>query len=69
MDLKLEAFACHRSQFPDFAEVATRVRARCATLGTPYGHAYAETFDRILIPRLRHSEAADPGSLGTSHAL
>ncbi len=51
MDLKLKAFACHRSQFPDFAAVAARVRARCAALGKPYGYAYAETFDRILIPR------------------
>lgn len=51
MDLKLNAFACHRSQFPDFAAVAARVRDRCAALGKPYGYAYAETFDRILIPR------------------
>jgi LmbE family N-acetylglucosaminyl deacetylase len=51
MDLKLEAFACHRSQFPDFAAVAAHVRERCAALGKPYGYAYAETFDRLLIPR------------------
>jgi LmbE family N-acetylglucosaminyl deacetylase len=51
MDLKLEAFARHASQFPDFADVAARVRARCAELGKPYGYAYAETFDRIVIPR------------------
>jgi LmbE family N-acetylglucosaminyl deacetylase len=51
MDLKLEAFACHRSQFPDFAAVAARVRERCAALGKPYGYAYAETFDRTLVPR------------------
>ena len=51
MDLKLEAFACHRSQFPDFATVATHVRDRCAALGKPYGYAYAETFDRLLVPR------------------
>lgn len=51
MDLKLEAFARHRSQFPDFAAVAARVRQRCAALGKPYGYAYAETFDRLLIPR------------------
>ena len=51
MDLKLEAFACHRSQFPDFAAVAAHVRQRCAALGKPYGYAYAETFDRLLIPR------------------
>jgi LmbE family N-acetylglucosaminyl deacetylase len=51
MELKLAAFACHKSQFPDFAEVAAHVRARCAALGKPYGYAYAETFDRIVIPR------------------
>jgi LmbE family N-acetylglucosaminyl deacetylase len=51
IDRKLEAFACHRSQFPDFAAVAARVRERCAALGKPYGYAYAETFDRIRIPR------------------
>jgi LmbE family N-acetylglucosaminyl deacetylase len=51
MDLKLEAFACHQSQFPDFAAVATHVRERCAALGKPYGYAYAETFDRIVVPR------------------
>ena len=55
MDLKLEAFACHRSQFPDFAAVAAYVRERCAALGKPYGYAYAETFDassdRVVVPR------------------
>ena len=51
MDLKLEAFACHRSQFPDFSAVAVRVRERCAALGKPYGYAYAETFDRLLMRR------------------
>ena len=50
MELKLAAFACHKSQFPGFGEVAARVRARCAALGKPYGYAYAETFDRIVIP-------------------
>lgn len=51
IDLKLEAFACHESQFADFGVVASRVRARCEALGKPYGYAYAETFDRILVPR------------------
>ena len=50
MDLKLEAIACHRSQFPDFAPIEARLRERCAALGAPYGHAYAETFDRIRLP-------------------
>ena len=51
MDLKLQAIACHQSQFPDFPAMEARLRERCAVLGTPYGHAYAETFDRILLPR------------------
>jgi LmbE family N-acetylglucosaminyl deacetylase len=51
MDLKLKALACHVSQFDDFAAIDTRVRERCATLGRAKGYAYAETFDRIVIPR------------------
>ena len=51
MDLKLEAIACHQSQFPDFPTMEARVRNRCAALGTPHGYAYAETFDRILLSR------------------
>ena len=51
MDLKLEAIACHQSQFPVFPAMEARVRHRCAALGAPYGHAYAETFDRILLSR------------------
>jgi len=51
MDLKLEAIACHQSQFPDFPAMEARVRDRCAALGAPHGYAYAETFDRILLPR------------------
>jgi LmbE family N-acetylglucosaminyl deacetylase len=51
MDLKLQAIACHQSQFPDFPSMEARVRHRCAALGAPYGHAYAETFDRIVLPR------------------
>jgi LmbE family N-acetylglucosaminyl deacetylase len=51
MDLKLKAIACHESQFPDFPAMEARVRARCASLGKPHGHAYAETFDRIVLSR------------------
>jgi LmbE family N-acetylglucosaminyl deacetylase len=51
MDLKLKALACHLSQFDDFAKVEARVRERSAVLGRPQGHAYAETFDRIVMPR------------------
>jgi len=51
MDLKLQAIACHQSQFPDFPAMEARVRKRCAALGRPHGYAYAETFDRILLSR------------------
>ena len=51
MDLKLKALACHVSQFGDFAALDARVRERSAALGRAKGYAYAETFDRIVIPR------------------
>jgi LmbE family N-acetylglucosaminyl deacetylase len=51
MDLKIKALACHASQFKDFAAVEQRVRERGAELGKPHGYAYAEAFDRIVIPR------------------
>ena len=51
MDLKLKALACHASQIPDFPAVEARVRERSAELGSPKGYAYAETFDRIVMPR------------------
>lgn len=51
MDLKLQAIACHQSQFSDFPAMEARVRTRCAVLGKPHGHAYAETFDRIVLAR------------------
>jgi LmbE family N-acetylglucosaminyl deacetylase len=51
MDLKLKALACHVSQLPDVAAVELRVRERSAALGQPKGYAYAESFDRILMPR------------------
>lgn len=51
MDLKLKALACHVSQLGDFATVEKRVRERSAELGQPRGYAYAETFDRIVLPR------------------
>jgi LmbE family N-acetylglucosaminyl deacetylase len=51
MDLKLKALACHASQVGDFAGVEARVRERSAVLGRAHGYAYAEAFDRILMPR------------------
>lgn len=51
MDLKLKALACHASQIPDFPGVEARVRERSAEIGAPKGYAYAEAFDRLLMPR------------------
>lgn len=51
MELKLKALACHTSQMGDFALVEARVRERAAELGKPKGYAYAEAFNRIVIPR------------------
>ncbi|HXG16249.1 MAG TPA: PIG-L deacetylase family protein [Calidithermus sp.] len=51
MDVKLKALACHQSQFDDFAAVEARVRERAAALGRSRGYAYAEAFDRIVLPR------------------
>jgi LmbE family N-acetylglucosaminyl deacetylase len=51
MDLKLKALACHVSQVGDFAGVETRVRERSAEIGKEKGYAYAESFDRIVMPR------------------
>ena len=51
IDLKMEALACHASQFKDFAAVEKRVRDRGAELGKPRGYAYAETFDLIALDR------------------
>lgn len=50
MDLKIKALACHASQFQDFAAVERRVRERGAELGKAAGYAYAECFDRIVMP-------------------
>ena len=51
MDLKLKALACHVSQVGDFAGVEARVRERSAEIGRAKGFAYAESFDRITMPR------------------
>jgi LmbE family N-acetylglucosaminyl deacetylase len=51
MDLKLKALACHVSQVGDFAGAETRIRERSAEIGRSKGYAYAEAFDRIVMPR------------------
>ena len=48
--LKLTAVACHASQVGDFKTVEKRVRERAAALGKAKGHAYAEGFDRVVLP-------------------
>ena len=50
IDLKLKALSCHASQFKDFAAVEQRVRQRSQELGAARGYAFAEAFDRIVIP-------------------
>ena len=51
IDLKMEALACHASQFKDCAAVEKRVRERGAELGQPRGFAFAEAFEPIVIER------------------
>ena len=51
IDLKLKALACHVSQIGQFPALDARVRERSAALGKAKGYAYAETFDRIVMPR------------------
>jgi LmbE family N-acetylglucosaminyl deacetylase len=51
MELKLKALGCHASQLGDFAAVERRVRERAAELGRSRGYAYAEAYDRIVMPR------------------
>lgn len=51
MDVKLKALACHASQFHDFGALEGRVRERSAAVGKARGYAYAESFDRIVMPR------------------
>ena len=51
LDVKLKALACHASQIADFPGVEARVRERSAEIGAPKGYAYAEAFDRLLMPR------------------
>jgi len=50
MDLKLKAITRHASQVADFETVEARVRRRAAALGELKGCAYAEGFDRVVLP-------------------
>jgi LmbE family N-acetylglucosaminyl deacetylase len=50
MDLKLKAIARHASQVGDVGTVEARVRRRAASLGEVKGCAYAEGFDRVVLP-------------------
>jgi LmbE family N-acetylglucosaminyl deacetylase len=51
IDRKLAALRCHASQLKDFAAVEARVRQFNADVGKPHGHAYAEGFRLIDLPR------------------
>jgi LmbE family N-acetylglucosaminyl deacetylase len=66
INLMLEALASHVSQFGDFARVEARVRERAAELGRPRRHAYAEAFDRILLPR--EPTATDHTAVASMHS-
>jgi LmbE family N-acetylglucosaminyl deacetylase len=50
MELKLKAITRHASQVGDFEIVEARVRRRAAALGEATGYAYAEGFDRVVLP-------------------
>ena len=50
VDLKLKAITRHASQVGDFETVEARVRGRAAALGEAKGYAYAEGFDRVVLP-------------------
>ena len=50
MDLKLKAITRHASQVGNFETVEARVRGRAAALGEVKGYAYAEGFDRVVLP-------------------
>ncbi|MBI2189928.1 MAG: PIG-L family deacetylase [Candidatus Levybacteria bacterium] len=46
---KLQALACHKSQYDDFKMIEDRVRKRAAELGKK-NYKYAENFTRIKLP-------------------
>jgi LmbE family N-acetylglucosaminyl deacetylase len=50
MELKLKAITRPASQVGDFEIVEARVRRRAAALGEATGYAYAEGFDRVVLP-------------------
>jgi LmbE family N-acetylglucosaminyl deacetylase len=50
MEVKLKAITRHASQVGDFEIVEARVRRRAAALGEATGYAYAEGFDRVVLP-------------------
>jgi len=50
IDLQIQAARCHASQVTDFADLERRFRQRAATLGKAQGYAFAEGFDRVVLP-------------------
>ena len=50
IDVKARAFCCHASQIGDPAAATASIRERAVRFGSPYGVAFAEYFDRLLVP-------------------
>jgi LmbE family N-acetylglucosaminyl deacetylase len=50
IDLQMTAARCHASQVADFVELESRFRKRAGRLGKAQGHAFAEGFDRVVLP-------------------
>ena len=50
IDLQMTAARCHASQVADFAELEARFRKRAAAIGKTLGYAFAEGFDRAVLP-------------------
>lgn len=51
LEAKLEALACHRSQFRSWPDVAAWVRRRAEELGEHAGYPAAEGFRRVMLAR------------------
>jgi len=49
-ETKLQAIGCHATQIGDLAAFEARMRTRAEAIGKAKGCAYAEGFDRIVVP-------------------
>jgi LmbE family N-acetylglucosaminyl deacetylase len=50
IDVKARAFCCRASQIGDTTAAEASIRERAAGFGRSYGMAFAEYFDRLLVP-------------------